>query len=96
MVTNPRKDRCDDCPEPTNLQLLEAIQRAEDRVNRRIDSLERHFTGGSEPSRGLIVRIDRIEQARNNQRWLTHTALAVAIGAMVTAALAKLGFKWPQ
>lgn len=44
------------------------------------------MTGGSEPERGVLMRVDRLEQARERGTFWTTTALTAAIIAIVTAA----------
>lgn len=51
----------------------------------KLDRVERFITGGSEPERGLNMRIDRLEQARKAGAWWAKTALTAAIGAVVLA-----------
>jgi hypothetical protein len=51
----------------------------------KLDRLDRHITGGSEPSRGIIVRVDRLEQRGEASAWWTRTAVGAALGAAATA-----------
>lgn len=48
------------------------------------------LTGNGEPAKGLIVRMDRIEQAKVRQDWLAGVALTAAIGAVGTTLWHKL------
>ncbi len=42
------------------------------------------------PASGLRVRVDRLEQAEMRRNWISGVAVTAAIGAVVTAAWAKL------
>jgi len=61
------------------------MQQQLNRMERKIDLIEKHITGGSRPEHGLIVKTDRLEQAHKRQVWWMR-----AIG---TAAVASL-FAW--
>lgn len=52
------------------------------RMESKIDRLDRHITGASEPGTGLIVRVDRIEQRNKLTAWLAGTALGAALSAI--------------
>lgn len=49
-----------------------------------VSEIKEILTGNGEPSKGLIVRFDRIEQSQKRASWLAKTA----IGASVVAILA--------
>lgn len=51
----------------------------------KVNTLHRIVTGESEPERGMVVRLDRLEQARKNASWLGKTAMGAAITAAVLA-----------
>jgi hypothetical protein len=47
----------------------------------KIDRLDQQVTGGDEPGRGLIIRLDRLEQARaSTDKWIAIIAAAAATG----------------
>jgi hypothetical protein len=65
-----------------------------------VASLTRHITGGHEPEKGLIVRLDRVERAidpklpervktledaEKRRVWWARAAIGSAIGALVTS-----------
>lgn len=59
----------------------------------KIDRLDRHITGGSEPSHGLIVRMDRLERSEESRHkgpssWWARNSVAAAISAIVGGASA--------
>lgn len=51
----------------------------------KVNTLHRIVTGESEPERGMVVRLDRLEQARKNATWIGRTAMGAAITAAVLA-----------
>lgn len=54
-------------------------------IGTKLDRIERFVTGDHEPEKGLLVRIDRIEQAEITRKWWTQTAVGAAITAIVTS-----------
>jgi hypothetical protein len=59
-------------------------------LHSKIDRLDVHITGGSEPSRGLNVRVDRLEQSEVRKNWWATTAMGGAIAAMIASGWALL------
>lgn len=51
-----------------------------------VAEIRRLLTGGHEPSNGIIVRLDRLEQTEKRRSWATHTALAGVIGLVIKLA----------
>ena len=49
------------------------------------DRIEKFVTGDHEPEKGLLVRIDRIEQTEIARKWWTQSALGAAITAIVAS-----------
>jgi hypothetical protein len=49
------------------------------------------LTGNGEPSKGLIVRVDRLEQSESRRNWLATTAIGAAITALAGVAVKYLG-----
>jgi hypothetical protein len=39
--------------------------------------------GNGEPWKGIVVRVDRLEQSHERRVWLTRTALAASVSALV-------------
>jgi len=71
-----------DAPEnPTNRDLYDELTR----MGTRLARIERHVTGDSEPSRGIVVRLDRVEQQGERSRWWIRAAGAAAVTAFVVA-----------
>lgn len=48
------------------------------------------LTGNGEPSKGLIVRVDRLEQAEQKRGVWVGAAVVAGVGAAVTTVWAKL------
>ncbi|MEE8607813.1 MAG: hypothetical protein V3S55_09420 [Nitrospiraceae bacterium] len=55
-----------------------------DKIERKLDTLCKILTGNSNPSLGLVVRFDRVEQTQKRVRWI----LRSITGAIVAAAVA--------
>lgn len=53
-----------------------------------IQRIDHHITGNGTPERGIIVRMDRLEQAYENGRWLSRSVIATAIGAVAASVVA--------
>jgi len=59
------------------------------RIEKKIDRLDQLITGGDSPNSGIIVRMDRIEQAEKRRNaWML-----AAIGASTTA-IVSAAWKW--
>ena len=54
------------------------------RIERKLDTLCKILTGNSNPSVGLVVRFDRVEQAQKRVRWVFRSI----VGALVIAGIA--------
>lgn len=61
-----------------------------DRIEGKVDRALRLLDGGDEPERGLIVRMDRIEQRHRTIAKITSTALGAWVVLAATAAWAWL------
>lgn len=58
----------------------------EKRVEGKLDLLTELLTGNGEPSKGLVVRVDRLEQSEERQRWWVGTAVGSAAAAVFAGA----------
>lgn len=47
--------------------------------------LRQLLTGNSHPETGIVVRLDRIEQAEARRVWIIRATVAAVIGAVVTS-----------
>lgn len=79
----------------------ERLERIDERLRRIEESsvrLENLITGNGTPERGLIVKLDRLEQQAESNRWTMRTALtalAVAVAGMVLKLIAIAQGKTP-
>lgn len=55
-------------------------------IYRTVKRIEEILTGNGHPANGLVVRVDRLEQAEQRRGWWSKTAL----GAAITAAIGSL------
>ncbi len=60
-----------------------------DKIERKLDTVCKILTGNSNPSVGLVVRFDRVEQTQKRVRWIlrsmTGAAIAAAIAGIIVA-----------
>ncbi len=68
----------------------EWMHRAMERLERKVDLIENHLSGGSEPTRGLLVRIDRLEGSEERRRTVLKWIGASSITATVASVFAWL------
>lgn len=52
-------------------------------VRDKVDEIHRILTGASEPSRGVVVRLDRLEQSESRRNFWTTTAVGAALTAII-------------
>jgi hypothetical protein len=72
----------EDGNEPTGREILNEISR----LREEIGAIGEHITGNGEPAKGLIMKVDRLEQAHESRKWWMQTAAGAAIASMVTSA----------
>lgn len=59
-------------------------------LSRKLDGINQLLTGNGTPERGLIIRVDRLEQNESRRTWMmraTLTACLAALAASITAIL---------
>lgn len=78
-----------DGDEPTNRDIMFRIND----ISSKFDRLDGFITGAHEPEKGLIVRIDRMEQAHKARAWWTKSALGAAITAIITSVVSAINAK---
>ena len=78
--------------ETLSKQIAEKYDSMEQEFQSKIDELaeqtERNtksIMGGSDPSKGLVIRLDRLEQNESRREWWLKSTLAACITAIVTA-----------
>jgi hypothetical protein len=57
-----------------------------DRMQAKLDKIDTFLTGGDDPSKGIIVRLDRVEQTQATHTkmiWTAITAGLTALGGLV-------------
>lgn len=68
---------------------LREIVRAElEPVRKQISDLSHLITGNGTPERGIIIRVDRLEQSHHVMSWVQKTIAGVIISACVGGVLA--------
>jgi hypothetical protein len=71
----------------------EMMQQSHQQTHSEVVRLRRIITGESEPERGLVLRVDRLEQRQERSSFLSQTAIGAALTAIVGAMMAALGFR---
>jgi hypothetical protein len=66
--------------------MTEREQSQLDRIERRIVNIENTISGGTEPQKGFIVRIDRLERTISGATRVAWIALGAAVVSIVRAA----------
>jgi hypothetical protein len=59
---------------------LEAVQL---NLGNKIDKMNELMNGNGTPEKGIIIRLDRLEQSESRRTWLLRTTLISCIGAIV-------------
>ena len=54
-----------------------------DRIESEVVAVKHLLTGNGTPERGIIVRVDRLEQSDKTRSWWTRTAAAAGVTALV-------------
>jgi hypothetical protein len=78
MPNTPSRIHSDE--EPSNRDIMDAVLRLDARTAR----VEHLLNGSSNPANGLVVRVDRLEQDRNQQREKASAWYVAVVGALVT------------
>lgn len=58
------------------------------RIEEKLDEICLWLTGGGNPHRGIIVRLDRLEQSNSRWAWVPRSVLTAIIAAVVAAVMA--------
>jgi hypothetical protein len=75
----------DDKPLREQLVRIEERQHEDAREQRELlQKIDNYLTGGSEPEKGMIVRVDRLEQAEARRDWYVKAALGASICAIIS------------
>jgi hypothetical protein len=57
-------------------------------LSERIERNTSIISGGSEPTKGLVIRLDRLEQTEHRRLWWLRSTLVACVGAIATAVFA--------
>ncbi len=71
---------------PETLEAEMEVREYLERIERKVDRLEGHLTGNDDPEKGIIVRLDRLEQRQASQVkafWAVVSAFTVAVASFV-------------
>jgi hypothetical protein len=52
-------------------------------INKKLDTLHEILTGNGTPSKGVIVRLDRVEQKTNAASWFIGVVIVALVGLYV-------------
>ena len=55
-----------------------------DHIGDAIDRMEKLLTGNGDPAKGLVVRVDRLEQTESRRKWQIRTLAASFLGGAVS------------
>lgn len=66
------------------------IQEQVDRIEKKIDKLDNLLTGNGEPHKGIVVRLDRVEQREESRNKWTWIVLGASITALIKSFWASL------
>ena len=58
------------------------------RIESKLDEICLLLTGGGNPHRGIIVRLDRLEQSNSRWAWVPRSVLTAVIAAVVAGGMA--------
>ena len=67
------------------IQKLDRISDQVEALNKKTDVMNEILLGNGEPSKGLVIRTDRLEQNEQRRSWWIKTIATVVVGLVVTA-----------
>lgn len=65
----------------------------QERTTEELQQLKKIITGESEPERGLVIRVDRLEQQSKKTNALSQAAFGTVIAAIIGAIMTAIGLK---
>ncbi len=77
---SPQKQEHQD--EPSNRDIMTRLEQ----LDQRFERIESFVTGDRDPEKGIILRLDRIEQHHETRKWWTQTAVGAALASIVASA----------
>ena len=66
-----------------------------DRVEKKVDKIHAYLAGNGDPSKGLIVRVDRLEGKQRFRGFVEKTALGAVVVGTIGMLLSWLRFRPP-
>ena len=57
-------------------------------LKEQVARLNHHITGNGTPERGVLIRMDRLEQDAEARKWFTRATLGTVIGAFIASMFA--------
>lgn len=68
--------------EPSNRDIMTRLEH----LDQRFERIERFVTGDNDPEKGIILRLDRVEQHHENRKFWTQTAVGAALTSIIASA----------
>ncbi len=65
-------------------QAIGEVKLKHNETDEKIDHLNKLLTGNGTPEKGIIVRLDRLEQATVSRKWLMRTTIVACIAAIIS------------
>ena len=60
-------------------------------MSEQLHRMDHHITGNGTPERGVLIRMDRLEQVERRREWTLRTIGAMVLGLLVNAFWSRLG-----
>lgn len=67
---------------PTEMDKL--LKQQVDAIHVTVEEIKELLTGNGDPSKGVIVRLDRLEQSEKGRAWRVRTAILVSLTAFAS------------
>lgn len=68
--------------------IREALRSELEPIRKELTQVRHYITGNGTPERGMLIRVDRLEQREHSRTWWIRAAVTAAMGAVLTAATA--------
>ena len=66
-------------------QLYNELQQQKEYIKTKVEKIEELLNGNGTPEKGIVVRLDRLEQSEARRTWLMRATITTSIGAIVAA-----------
>jgi hypothetical protein len=57
-------------------------------MSEQLHRMDHHITGNGTPERGVLIRMDRLEQEAERRKWLARATIGTVIGALTMSVFA--------